>query len=154
MSRNHFSWRSTIVNSSLLLHSYAVKVIYLRQSKVAPMCAAEFSPNFWCIVSQRLQLKNPDHFPDNLYDLKQIHEAAHYILHGTPSTVPAESTSHPTSANQSMPMHPEIKTEDVMVLISLLRLWTHNQPFFDFPRDLSPCHTTPHHTTPPYHAAA
>ena len=76
-----------------------------------------FSPDFWCIVSQRLQLKNPDHFPDDPYDLKQIHEAAHYVLHSTPSTVPAESTSHPVLANQSTPIHPEIKTEDVMVLL-------------------------------------
>ena len=37
-----------------------------------------FSPDFWHIVSQHLQLKNPDHFPDDPYDLKQIHEAAHY----------------------------------------------------------------------------
>ena len=48
-------------------------------------------------------------------------------------------------------------TERDIPLISLLRLWTHNQPFFDFLCDLLPCHTMPchaappvHHTTPPY----
>ena len=78
------------------------------------------SPNFWHIVSQCLQLKNPDHFPDNPYNLKQIHEAAHHILHGTASTVPAESTLHHTTVNQSGPMHPEIKTEDVMTLLECI----------------------------------
>ena len=76
-----------------------------------------FSPDFWRIVSQRLQLKNPDHFPDDPYELKQIHEAAHYVLHGTPSTVPAGSTAHPATANHSAPTHPEIKTEDVTALL-------------------------------------
>ena len=39
------------------------------------------------------------------------------------------------------------------LMISLLRLWTHNWPFFDFPCNLSttPHHaTTPHRTTPPH----
>ena len=52
-----------------------------------------FSPDFSRIVSQRLQLKDPDHFPDDPYPLKDIHDAAHYVLHGTPSAIPVASTA-------------------------------------------------------------
>jgi hypothetical protein len=33
-------------------------------------------PTLWSVISQRLQLKLPDHFPDDPYPLKSIHEAA------------------------------------------------------------------------------
>lgn len=74
-----------------------------------------FTPDFWRIVSQRLQLKNPDHFPDDPYNLKEIHDAAHYVLHGTPSTIPEASTSLPVSTSQ--PARAEIKTEEVAALL-------------------------------------
>ena len=35
-----------------------------------------FPPELWSKVSHRLQLKFPDHSPDDPYTLKQIHEAA------------------------------------------------------------------------------
>ena len=43
-----------------------------------------FPPDLWRTVSQRLQLKLPDHFPDDPYPLLDILEAAQYVLHGTP----------------------------------------------------------------------
>jgi hypothetical protein len=76
-----------------------------------------FTPEFWRIVSQRLQLKNPDHFPDDPYDLSEVHEAARYVLHGTPSTIPTTSTSFSAPATQSATARPEIKTEDVAALL-------------------------------------
>jgi hypothetical protein len=76
-----------------------------------------FTPEFWRIVSQCLQLKNPDHFPDDPYDLSEVHEAARYVLHGTPSTIPTTSTSLSAPATLSAPARPEIKTEDVAALL-------------------------------------
>ncbi|OJT14360.1 hypothetical protein TRAPUB_9088, partial [Trametes pubescens] len=34
-------------------------------------------------VSQRLQLKDPDHHLDEAYELAKVYEAAKFILHGT-----------------------------------------------------------------------
>ena len=56
-----------------------------------------FSPDLWRTISWRLQLKHPDHFPDDLYPLTNILEAAQYVLHGTP-------TAHPTSATFATPI--------------------------------------------------
>jgi hypothetical protein len=35
-----------------------------------------FPPTLWSVISQRLQLKLPNHFPDDPYPLESIHEAA------------------------------------------------------------------------------
>ena len=59
----------------------------LSEAEQNHMYVCGFSPDFWHIVSQHLQLKNPDDFPNDPYNLKQIHEVAHYVLHGTSSTV-------------------------------------------------------------------
>ena len=76
-----------------------------------------FPPDLWRIVSQRLQLKEPDHFPDDPYDLNTVHEAARYVLHGTPSAHPAITTTSTTLATQPAPARTEIKTEDVAALL-------------------------------------
>ena len=39
----------------------------------------------WAKVAHQLQLKFPDHFPDDLYTLEQIHDAVWFILHCTMS---------------------------------------------------------------------
>ena len=49
--------------------------------------ACGFQPEMWARISQRLQLKFPDHFPDDPYPIDAIHEAARYVLHGTPSSL-------------------------------------------------------------------
>jgi hypothetical protein len=80
-----------------------------------------FQPDLWSRISQRLQLKLPDHFPDDPYDLEQVHEAAQFVLHGTPSQFLATSTSSnnsttsttsPTSTSSK-----EIKAEDFASII-------------------------------------
>ena len=47
--------------------------------------ACGFPQKLWAKVAHRLQLKFPDHFPDNPYTLEQIHDAAWFVLHGTMS---------------------------------------------------------------------
>ena len=44
-----------------------------------------FPQKLWTKVAHRLQLKFPDHFPDNPYTLEQIHDAAWFVLHSTAS---------------------------------------------------------------------
>ena len=50
-----------------------------------------FLPDIWRTVSQRLQLKFPDHFPNNPYLLTNVHEAARFVLLGT-SANPSDTT--------------------------------------------------------------
>ena len=47
--------------------------------------ARGFPQKLWTKVTHQLQLKFPDHFPDDPYTLEQIHDAAQFVLHGTAS---------------------------------------------------------------------
>ena len=47
-----------------------------------------FPSELWSQVSYRLQLKFPDHFPNDPYTLEQIHDAARFVLHGTAASHP------------------------------------------------------------------
>ena len=49
--------------------------------------AREFSADRWRTILQRLQLKAPDHHPDNPYMLEAIHGAMLYVLHSMSSTL-------------------------------------------------------------------
>ena len=90
----------------------------LSESEQSRAFVRGFQPDLWASISQRLQLKLPDHFPDDPYKLDEIHEAARFVLHGTPSrvltlsspSVPFASTA-PTRANN------EIKTEDLAAIL-------------------------------------
>ena len=44
-----------------------------------------FPQKLWTKVAHRLQLKFPDHFPDDPYTLEQIHDAVWFVLHDTAS---------------------------------------------------------------------
>jgi hypothetical protein len=66
-------------------------------------------------VAQRLELKHPDHYPDDHYDLTVIHAAAKFVLHGTTPTMfqsrlpPASSSTSPPTTVASPSV---VKTED------------------------------------------
>lgn len=70
-----------------------------------------FQPDLWGRISQRLQLQFPDHYPDDPYELDQIHEAAQYVLHGTPSQILASTVNSITLTTLTSPKT-EIKVED------------------------------------------
>ena len=77
-----------------------------------------FQPDLWGRISQRLQLKLPDHFPDDPYMLDAIHEAARYVLHGTPSQLHPPSVLVASTANSStVRVTPEIKSEDLSAIL-------------------------------------
>ena len=44
-----------------------------------------FPLELWNRVAHHLQLKLPDHFPDDPYALEEIHDAMRFVLHGTAS---------------------------------------------------------------------
>jgi hypothetical protein len=74
-----------------------------------------FQPDLWHRISRRLEIKLPDHDPDDFYSLFEIYEAAKHVLHGTsqnsflqPSVT---STTPPTQ-----PASPYVKAEDLSTL--------------------------------------
>ena len=48
--------------------------------------ACVFPQKLWAKVAHQLQLKFPNHFPDDPYTLEQIQDAVRFILHGTAVT--------------------------------------------------------------------
>jgi hypothetical protein len=42
-----------------------------------------FQPDLWHRISHRLEIKLPNHDPNDFYPLFEINEAAKYVLHGT-----------------------------------------------------------------------
>jgi hypothetical protein len=79
-----------------------------------------FQPDLWGRISQRLQLKFPDQFPDDPYSLDAIHEAARYVLHGTSSALLTSSIATSTPAVARPTTAPEIKMEDITTIIERL----------------------------------
>jgi hypothetical protein len=74
-----------------------------------------FQPDLWRRISRRLEIKLPDHDPNDFYSLFEINEAAKHVLHGTsqnsflqPSVT---STTPPTQ-----PASPYVKAEDLSTL--------------------------------------
>ena len=76
--------------------------------------ARGFQAELWSRISQRLQLKLPDHFPDDPYPLEAIHEAAQYVLHGTTSALLL--ATNPTTTTQPNAIKTEVKTEDLTAM--------------------------------------
>jgi hypothetical protein len=77
-----------------------------------------FQPDLWARISQRLQLKLLDHFPNNPYTLDEIHKAAHFVLHSTPANILTLSTLSALVANSAPPhMGNEVKTEDLAAIL-------------------------------------
>jgi hypothetical protein len=79
-----------------------------------------FQPGLWTRIEQRLKLKLPDHYPNDPYNLEEIHKAAKFVL-------ASSSTSHPTphqhsTATSSQPVpstsepHTHIKSEDLTMI--------------------------------------
>jgi hypothetical protein len=74
-----------------------------------------FQPDFWHWISHRLEIKLPNHDPDNFYPLFEVNEAAKHVLHGISQNSFLQSgitsTTHP-----AQPASPYIKVEDLLML--------------------------------------
>jgi hypothetical protein len=70
------------------------------------------------IISQRLQLKVPDHHQDDPYTLEAIHEAMLYILHSMSSTLSiGPNTMAMATTSTTAALAPEVKTEDLAAIL-------------------------------------
>ena len=70
-----------------------------------------FQADLWTHISRRLELKFPDQYPDEPYLLKEINEAAKFVLHGTsPTQLNLRDSSWTTSSTVSQS---GIKSEDL-----------------------------------------
>ena len=82
-----------------------------------------FSPELWGWVCHHLQLKFPDHFPDDPYTLEEIHDTTWFVLHGTvlfslaldDPCMPATITA--PKANDK----PTVKSEELSALIDIMK---------------------------------
>ena len=73
-----------------------------------------FQPDLWDRIVRRLELKFPDHFPDEHYPFEQIHTAAKFVLHGTTgSSVEFKESSTSSATAPSSGASPSIKPEDL-----------------------------------------
>ena len=79
-----------------------------------------FQSGLWTRIARRLELKFPDHYPDDPYTLDDIHSAAKFVLAGstTRATAPAQVTSsghsHAAPATGSSPY---VKSEDLSAIL-------------------------------------
>jgi hypothetical protein len=72
------------------------------------------------LVTHRLELKYPDHHPDDPYDLEYIHEAVKFVLHGTgPSAFQTRLTS-PHTSSETSDSSKFVKAEDVTSMLETL----------------------------------
>ena len=93
--------------------------------------ACGFPLELWSQVSYQLQLKFPDHFHDNPYTLEQIHDATHFVFHGTAASAPVPDNLHlPTP---TLAPAPKTKSTELSMFIDTMKqfiaiLDTHSKP--------------------------
>jgi hypothetical protein len=69
-----------------------------------------FQPTLWARIHDRLQLKYPDHYPDNPYPLEHVNSAAKFVLHGvSPGNYAGAAASKVSSST--------IKAEDLTTFL-------------------------------------
>jgi hypothetical protein len=73
-----------------------------------------FQPDLWRRISRRLEIKLPDHDPDDFYSLFEINEAAKHVLHGTSQNSFLQNSV--TSTAPTQPASPYVKAEDLSML--------------------------------------
>ena len=82
-----------------------------------------FSLELWNRVAHCLQLKLPDHCPDNPYTLKKIHDAACFVFHGTTlyTFVYDDQRQSTQTTAAVVKVEPTIKTEDFTALLDVMK---------------------------------
>jgi hypothetical protein len=95
-----------------------------------------FQMNLWSCITAHLDMKFPDHHPDDTYKVADIHEAANHILTGIATTTGPQHihlnsaalppTNIATTLNLPPPPPaapaPQIKTEDFRLFLTSSRL--------------------------------
>ena len=82
-----------------------------------------FPPELWNRVTHHLQLKLPNCFLDNPYTLEEIHDTAHFVLHGTTSyaLVYDDQWQATQMSAAIVKVEPTIKTEDFTALLDVMK---------------------------------
>ncbi|KAJ3499308.1 hypothetical protein NLJ89_g10112 [Agrocybe chaxingu] len=89
--------------------------------------ARGFQPEFWTLVAQRLQLKEPDQFPDKPYSIDKVMEAARFVLRGFPAALrmPMSSssitTTHPPPDSVKLESLGSIFTEFTKTIVEAIQ---------------------------------
>ncbi|KAF8232036.1 hypothetical protein L208DRAFT_1209047, partial [Tricholoma matsutake] len=80
-----------------------------------------FQPGLWARIARRLELKFPNHYPDNPYPLDDIHAVAKCVLAGSIGSDSTSLLSSHSSAPLAIPTtstsSPQIKSEDLMAIL-------------------------------------
>jgi hypothetical protein len=104
-----------------------------------------FQPDLWHRISHRLEIKLPDHDPDDFYSLFEINEAAKHVLHGTSqNSFLQNSVTSPAPSTQLA--SPYVKAEDLSMLFE--------QMAQSFLRVLTPPKSTTNHASSSTNAQA
>ena len=84
--------------------------------------AQDFPLELWNRVAHCLQLKLPDHFPDDPYTLEEIHDAIRFMLHGTTlyALVYNDQWQAAQMSTAITKVEPTIKTEDFTALLDVM----------------------------------
>ncbi|CDO74527.1 hypothetical protein BN946_scf184997.g2 [Trametes cinnabarina] len=115
--------KSSIANISELSAYYreffAMTSYLIRQGRLSPaeqsrLFVRGIAPPLWEQISRCLQLKLPDHYPDDPYTLEQVYDAAKFVLHGTLSSASSSSQSANTSSGGL------VKTEEIVPILRYL----------------------------------
>jgi hypothetical protein len=78
-----------------------------------------FQPALWTCITRHLELKHPDHYPNDPYPLDDMHEAARFVLAGT-STSPNQATPTQNTSQTTLTLVPSslahVKQEDLALI--------------------------------------
>jgi hypothetical protein len=114
---------ATFQQQFISISSYLILKKRLSEIEQAKVFISGFPPALWTKISQRLQLKFPDHHLDDPYTIQQIQEAAKFVLHGTPNSTTSTPISNPSdsrSTPSSTAPDANIKSESITAILSEL----------------------------------
>jgi hypothetical protein len=84
----------TYYRSFITITTFLIDKGRLSENEQSRAFTRGFPSSLWNRVQQRLQLKNPDHYPDDPYTLNDINEAAKFVLSGTDQTPPPSNNAN------------------------------------------------------------
>jgi hypothetical protein len=78
-----------------------------------------FQPALWTCIARHLELKHPDHYPDDPYPLDDMHKVARFVLAGTSTSpnqaAPTQNIMQSTSTSAPSPLA-HVKQEDLALI--------------------------------------
>ena len=94
---------------------------HLSSTEQSRTFACAFPSELWSQVSYQLQLKFPDHFPNDPYTLEQIHNATRFVLHGTAASAPTLVRNRLLLLALTLAPTPKTKSTELSILIDTMK---------------------------------